>query len=480
MHSRHLLFRGSVALGLLLSVLLAIETVRTYRYVERDLVREEAHREAERHVRSIVRAAHAMGVEQDSELRSLLCEVVHDDRDPVAWVRVIADDGRTLAACGRGDEEPSYSGDELRSLLEQHPTREWKAASGPVLVVLSPLRLRSSDNGPRSPDSGLHFIEVAINLKGISINFGPLRQDLIVGLSAALALLGTVILVRIRFGGYVHAKQVEKELDAARQVQSDLFPAQNSLVTPVEFAARCIPNREVGGDLYDVFQTGDGETALVLGDVSGKGLPAALLMGLVQGAVRVSCAGGGAWSCHDTAAQLNELLCAKTARERFVTMFWCTFNARTGILRYVNAGHCPPLLVRGPAEVLRLEAGGPVLGVLPGARYEYGEVAVHPGDLLVIFSDGIIEAADADDEEFGEERLISVVQRNLREPAAEICNSILANVTGFLGRQAAQDDQTLVVARLQPVTSQMAVTPAPDSRWNSIENVGAPVTKTAT
>jgi sigma-B regulation protein RsbU (phosphoserine phosphatase) len=220
----------------------------------------------------------------------------------------------------------------------------------------------------------------------------------------------------------------------------------------MEFAARCIPVWEVGGDLYDVFKTDDGETAFVLGDVSGKGLPAALLMGLVQGAVRASCAGDAAQRCQRIAGQLNRLLCAKTARERFVTLFCCTFDERTSILRYVNAGHCPPVLVRGQDTILRLDAGGPVLGMLAAARYESGQIRVEAGDLLVVYSDGIVEASDAHDQEFGEERLIAEIGRNWRKPPAEICESILASTNDFLGSEAPQDDQTLLIVRLEPQT----------------------------
>ena len=462
MNSRHLWFRCSIAIGLLLSVLLVVETLVTYRYVERDLVREEAQREAGRRIRSIERAARLTGT-GSSNLGPVLHEVAHENPNQIAWIRVLGRDGHLVAASGRVDEATKYSQDELRIPMEQLRPRERKTASGPVLAVIRPFLLSLPDDRPLSlstralpePD----FIEVAMYVKGISVNFGPLRQDLIIGLSAAFALLGAVIVIALRFREYVRAKQIEKELLLARQVQLDLFPDDNSLATQIQFAARCVPAWQVGGDLYDVFETDDGETALVLADVSGKGLSAALLMGVVQGALRASWA-GAAVNCEQTAGQLNNFLCAKTARERFVTLFWCSFNARTGILRYINAGHCPALLMRGsgrPAEILRLERGGSVLGVLPGSRYECGEVMVEAGDLLVIFSDGIIEALDAQEQEFGEERLISVIKRNWHKPPAEICQVILANINAFVGNQVPQDDQTLVIARLE--TSQMRQIP---------------------
>jgi hypothetical protein len=457
MNARHFWFKCSICIGLLLSVLLLIETLATYRYVERDLVHEEAQREAERGVRSIVRAARLMGIGPSSDVGRVLREVAHENPNQIAWIRVVASDGHIIAASTRGDEVPKYSRNALRTLMDQHRPREWKTASGRVLVVLAPFVLRSAEHSARSPSTGRppepEFIEVAMYVNSISVNFGPLRQNLIVGLSAAFAFLGAVIVIGLRFGDYVRTKQVEKELALARQVQADLFPTEGSLALPIQFAARCVPAWQVGGDLYDVFETHDGETALVLGDVSGKGLSAALLIGLVQGALRASCAAGAAMNCEQRAEHLNDLLCAKTARERFVSLFWCCFNARTGTLGYVNAGHCPALLMRGgaqPREILRLEAGGPVLGALPGSRYEHGEVMVQAGDLLVIFSDGIIEAADADQQEFGEEGLVSVIERNWSKSPAEMCQVILANVKAFVGDKVPHDDQTLVIARLEP------------------------------
>jgi sigma-B regulation protein RsbU (phosphoserine phosphatase) len=198
----------------------------------------------------------------------------------------------------------------------------------------------------------------------------------------------------------------------------------------------------------------DGDVGLVLGDVSGKGLPAALLMGVVQGAVRASTVTGSAADHEQAAERLNHLLCMKTARERFVSLFWCYFDRRESVLRYVNAGHLPPLLVRqngdGPQNVTHLDSGGPVLGLLPGARYKQAQVSVEPGDLLVVFSDGILEAANSRDEEFGEDGVLASVRRNWTRSPRDLCGAILADVGAFLGKELPQDDQTLLVIRLDP------------------------------
>jgi phosphoserine phosphatase RsbU/P len=244
-------------------------------------------------------------------------------------------------------------------------------------------------------------------------------------------------------------------LAMARLVQFDLLPPGTLLTRDLEFAAQCVPAWQVGGDFYDAFETGDHQIGLVLGDVSGKGLSAALLMGVVQGAVHASNATGGPFNHEQSAERLNHLLCMKTARERFVSLFWCYFDPVHSVLSYINAGHLPPLLVRqsaeGGFEVQRLDRGGPVLGILPGATYEQTQVSVLPGDLLVVYSDGIMEAANSLDEEFGEERILAGIEENWAGSPTEICDAILAKVRLFIGKELPHDDQTLMVVRLQSV-----------------------------
>jgi sigma-B regulation protein RsbU (phosphoserine phosphatase) len=250
----------------------------------------------------------------------------------------------------------------------------------------------------------------------------------------------------------MRGRRMDEELSLARRVQLDLFPSEDAATVALPFAARCVPALQVGGDLYDVFETDDGEVAMVLGDVSGKGLPAALLMGVVQGAVRAS-SGAGAAANHEQAAErLNHLLCMKTARERFVSLFWCFFDRQSSVLRYINAGHLPPLLVRyedgATPRIIRLDQGGPVLGLLPGARFTQAVEPVLAGDLLVVFSDGILEATDVRGGEFGEDGVVASVEKNWNRTPGEICAAVLEAVSLFLGKELPHDDQTLLVVRL--------------------------------
>jgi sigma-B regulation protein RsbU (phosphoserine phosphatase) len=177
-----------------------------------------------------------------------------------------------------------------------------------------------------------------------------------------------------------------------------------------------------------------------------------LLMGVVQGAVRASCGTGAAANHEQAADRLNHLLCMKTARERFVSLFWCFFDRKASVLRYINAGHLPPLLVRyedeGEPRIVRLDQGGPVLGLLPGARYSQAVEPVMPGDLLVVFSDGILEATNSSDDEFGEQGIVSAIEKHWSRPPSEICAAVLEAVRVFLGKELPHDDQTLLIVRL--------------------------------
>jgi sigma-B regulation protein RsbU (phosphoserine phosphatase) len=394
--------------------------------------------------------------------------MVHESPKTLAWMRIISFDGKVLAESEQVTNPPKYTHKELRAIQggRDQPPGANTVEKGNIAIVLMPLRFgpppmprrppldpsESIPEPPREQRAQPEFLETAVYLDGVSVHFGLLRENLIVGTAAGLALVGAVLILGLRFPHYMRGKRVEEELSLARRVQLDLFPAEDSATVALPFAARCVPALQVGGDLYDVFETDDGEVALVLGDVSGKGLPAALLMGVVQGAVRASCGTGAAANHEQAAERLNHLLCMKTARERFVSLFWCFFDRRDNVLRYINAGHLPPLLVRyedaaGP-RIIRLDQGGPVLGLLPGARYTQAVEPVLPGDLLVVFSDGILEATDAAGGEFGEEGIVACIEKNWNKPPAAICNSMLEAVGIFLGKELPHDDQTLLVVRL--------------------------------
>jgi sigma-B regulation protein RsbU (phosphoserine phosphatase) len=215
------------------------------------------------------------------------------------------------------------------------------------------------------------------------------------------------------------------------------------------------PADEVTGDFYDTFRTEQG-LALVIGDVSGKGIPAALLMGVIHGAVRSSAWTASPASHERGTAELNRLLCERTSGERFASMFWSYCDVRNGSMHYVNAGHSVPMLIgvrNGKVETKKLDVGGPVLGLLPSAAYMQGQVEIRLGDVIVLYSDGLVEATNAPGDEFGESRLSELISRSLAETAESIRDSILASVRGFLGGSHAHDDLTCVVAKFGSIPS---------------------------
>ncbi len=475
---RYLLFKLSVAFGLTLGMILLANSILTYRYVAGVMVRQEARREAERRMLSIGRAGRLTHARGPEDLGPVLEEMVKEAPQQLAWIRIVAADGRILAQTEKARFGVTIAPGRFRRVFgdRERIPEPMEVRDGPAIVIANPLRMggaprpaanRRADAGRGGRRELPPVLEIAIYLDGVSVNYGQLRRNLIIASSAAIALMIAVAIIALRFRHYMAGRRIEQELAVARRVQFDLFPPVDLHSRSVDFAAECVPAAQVGGDLYDVFEAGGGEVCMVLGDVSGKGLPAALLMGVVQGAVRASRITGAPVNHEDAAARLNHLLCQKTARERFVSLFWGCFDPLESRLSYINAGHLPPLLVKrdGPVPRLeRLEEGGPVLGVLPAAQYRQAHCNIDSGDLLIVYSDGILEAANEAGEEFGEERIIASI---LRHPAAapdEICRGILADVKGFLGRELPQDDQTLMVARMWRLLPDM-----PDAAARAVE-----------
>jgi len=233
-----------------------------------------------------------------------------------------------------------------------------------------------------------------------------------------------------------------RELSEALRIQQRLLPQQVPQIDGWELAVSWQPALGVGGDCFDAIRFSDTRLALSIADVVGKGIPAALLMSNLQAAVRAfaSEAADPSALCH----QVNRILCGNIAEGRFISFFYCVLDAAAGVLSYTNAGHYLPMLVRSDGRVERLGAGGPVLGVIPAADYEQAEVGLGPGDRLILFTDGLTEARDCDDCEFGEARLLqaAVCHRACSAPALQA--RLAAAVTTFTGGRM-QDDATLMV-----------------------------------
>jgi serine phosphatase RsbU (regulator of sigma subunit) len=457
----YLFFKLSVAFGLLLGLILLVDTVVTYRYVSHVLVRQEAQREAQRKALSIGRAARLTHATEPRELEAVLDELVRESPQEIDWIRIVAADGRVLAQTPNARTAMTIPPERFRRVFGDRDRipEPLEIEAGKDDIVSAPFRMPGPPRFERGGRGGRPphrepppVLEIAIIPDAVSVHYGLLRRNLIIGSSAAIALMVAVAIIALRFRHYMRGRRIEQEIAVARRVQFDLFPTSELQSRSVEFAAECVPALQVGGDLYDVFEISSGEVCMVLGDVSGKGLPAALLMGVVQGAVRASRITGAASNHEDAAARLNRLLCAKTARERFVSLFWAYFDPLESRLSYINAGHFPPLLIKsnGPVpRIERLSEGGPVLGVLPSLRYTQAHCGIESGDLLLVYSDGILEAANESGEQFGEERIIAAALACKSSEPGEICAGILRAVREFAGGAMPEDDQTLMVARMQ-------------------------------
>ena len=243
-------------------------------------------------------------------------------------------------------------------------------------------------------------------------------------------------------------EKARRELEIAREVQERLFPQEYPPVLGLDYAGACRPALGVGGDYYDFIWRSNSELGIAIGDVSGKGIPAALLMATLRAYLRGQTMGGE----KDLAvmmANLNELVYESSASNRYATFFYGRFDATTRRLNYVNAGHNPPLVFRpGARDVIRLEACGPVIGLIQGCEWTEACVSLQPGDLLVAFTDGISEAMNREDEEWGESRLIETVGSLDTLPATEMIGRIRDGADRFVAGAPQHDDMTIVVLRL--------------------------------
>jgi sigma-B regulation protein RsbU (phosphoserine phosphatase) len=235
-----------------------------------------------------------------------------------------------------------------------------------------------------------------------------------------------------------------RELDDARAIQRALLPAPQAALPGCDIAARWRPASDFGGDFYDVIRLDRQRVAISIGDVCGKGLPAALVMANVQAATRAFAAADP--SPRTVAARINRELTTGADLGRFVTFFYAVYDGATGTLTYTNAGHNPPVLVRPDASVARLTAGGMVLGAFPNVEYEDLAVPVGAGDRIVLFTDGLIDPADLQDQEFGDERLVDLVVRRRDQPPSAIADAALDAVVAFAEGRLEDDATVLAVA----------------------------------
>ncbi|HEY7854935.1 MAG TPA: SpoIIE family protein phosphatase [Terriglobales bacterium] len=261
-------------------------------------------------------------------------------------------------------------------------------------------------------------------------------------------------------------QRLESELSIAHEVQAQLFPRIPPTVAGMEILGRCLPARVVSGDYFDFLQLSPTRVSLAVGDISGKGISAALLMAtivaavrayqpsLADGAVNAAAAGGRTITVAEEESdparlleRLNSQIYHSTPPEKYATLFYAVYDGERRQLRYTNAGHLPPVVVSANG-FRRLERGGMVVGLFENVSFEVGTVQLEPGELIGIWSDGITEPENEYGVEFGETRLIQLLQANRLRPLGEIMNTVLAGVRDWSGSDEQADDITLVLARV--------------------------------
>ncbi len=242
-------------------------------------------------------------------------------------------------------------------------------------------------------------------------------------------------------------ERVNRELEIAHEVQEHLFPQVFPAVPGLDYSGMCRPARTVGGDYYDFLELPDGKFGIAVGDVSGKGIGAALMMASLVASLRGQAS--VAQNVPELIARVSNLVYGASSASRYATFFYAEYEPQSHQLSYVNAGHNAPFVLRGGQEVYRLDSGGgPVIGLFPNCRYELGGFALKPGDLMVLFTDGISESMNNEDQEWSEEQLIEFAKTCDGHTAKEAMNRIMTAAQAFAAGAPQHDDMTVVVLRV--------------------------------
>ena len=240
-------------------------------------------------------------------------------------------------------------------------------------------------------------------------------------------------------------QRLQEEMRLAYEIQVDLLPKSQPVIPGYQIAGKSIPAKDVGGDYYDFIEIDDSNLAFCLGDISGKGIPAAILMANLQASLR-----GQAKlkrPCKECVSFTNDILFHNTSPTKFATLFYGILNKDTNEITYCNAGHNEPFLFSGNTVFRKFSAGGIIVGVTPSFPYNEETIKLHPGDSLIIYSDGITEAMDKKEEEFDEDRLEEAIKKHINEPAAEMLENLINEVKQFTMNTPQTDDMTLVIIK---------------------------------
>ncbi|MFC2172714.1 PP2C family protein-serine/threonine phosphatase, partial [Acidobacteriota bacterium] len=249
----------------------------------------------------------------------------------------------------------------------------------------------------------------------------------------------------------VDKERMDRELAIARDIQRRLLPTGPPVITGYDIGARAVPCREVGGDYYEFLPYDEGAPlGFAIADVSGKSVPASLLMAFAGASTRALYVGGQNDPLDLTTA-LNRILTESSDENRFMSFFYGTLSIADGSLRYVNAGHNPPFVVRKDGSIGRLETGGVVLGLFLDAEFREGRLNLNPGDVLALYTDGLTEVFDLKEREFGEDRLMETVKSHAHLPCDEILDAVYSEVYRFSQQEHLSDDATMIIIKRRTI-----------------------------
>lgn len=284
---------------------------------------------------------------------------------------------------------------------------------------------------------------IYVDTKSRFSSYGQEELEFLTGISnqAAMAIVNARLHARL-----VEQSKLERELEIARNIQMNLLPQSNPAIENFEIAAISIPAKKVGGDYYDFIELPTGQLGIAVGDVSGKGVPAAILIATVRALLKSEATRPRA-SVPTIVSKVNTIICNDVTGNMFVTLVFGILNPTTRTFEYTNAGHCHPLIFNPNKEIISLSVGGNFLGLIPDAEYRKDTAKLPAGSVLVIYSDGITDTMNENEELFGLERLKDVISANIKKSAEEIRDAVLGALDSFRGKAEVFDDMTLVIIK---------------------------------
>lgn len=240
--------------------------------------------------------------------------------------------------------------------------------------------------------------------------------------------------------------RLQEEVSMARQIQVDLLPSSPPTIDCLSIGVHAVPSRTVGGDFYDFITTAENHLGIVIADASGKGMPAALMIAQIQAIIRSEINNGS--SIDRMLVNMNRQILNFSSPEKYVTLFYGQFDPQSRKLYYANAGHNYPILARADGSIELLETGGPIIGALPDMEYRSTEITLDPNDILFLFTDGLSEARNEKEEEYGEERLIELIKNNRTAEAQDLIDLVLRDVHSHDPSYPPRDDTTIIVLKI--------------------------------